>query len=1054
MAQGFCKLRRNVCQGSKVCMSIWGILGIEPTKDKSIIKQAYRKRLQAVNPEDDAQGFMELREAYEHANKLADIDDASLKEDEMSPLEQKIDALYQDFSRRITVLAWEALLDEDAFVALDSSEDSFIALIHYLMKHYYLPKRVWQYLVTKFEIRERKRELSEQFTAEFIDYMINNATYDDLISYDLFEGDMSKVDTYLSNYYRLDAAIRKYKKEEFDKLFCVLASGEVSHPYLEIARIRVALQELRDEANLQKVSMEELVAVRQEKVCTFEKTAQALQELYPSDITILHICGDLALVQNHYEEAKKYYDQTLAFAKDNYIVKGKQADLAFCMGDYVKARDLYLELLRINHYDNHVRAGMMRANACLIEQYKEKLKGKNDSDICIEMAWSYYQSYHFEEAIASIKDVRPVGKQVFEFYNVRGRSYLCLGSYEKALDDFFCWREAVEGLENNGEENDKLRKRMPYINFLIADCYLKTKQYDKSRKYLELALSTKHDELVLSYEARCELEFKTHNYEACIDACNDLIANDDRSFIAYIFMAKSNYELNYYKEALVACERAIALYPYIAEPYGIEAHIYIKAGYRELAEQMLDRFRTLGIESDELDFCDACILELDNKHAEIVALLTKTVERSKTIHTDKEDFEEIFMMLAFHMEKLEQYEEAAIYYEKVCEKNEEHPVVYGRLGITYKKLGKLDKALTCINKQISIRKHPLYFIEQGLILQYMGDDRAALKSFELVLSYDSKNVFCLMRIGAIYEAAGKFQTALTCYRKAHDNCDEVDIENKKLLHADIARVLQCMNMQEAGAFEKSEQEYIAYIEKYDKNPNIIYDYAELLCRMRNPRAALHILMECISDGKYDTDDRQMCARQYISICGREGMLRQVKEMSAYLLSEHFLIHPKTYAVIGRSYLDNGNINYAIASFEKAVALDKKNKENYYSDLMDAMHRKHFLTQKSIDILFNKAVASLKRLYTPYDCIKAAIVYQCKHKSKEAFQFIDKALKMRRCKGCFYSRCHEALFQKALLFEENQDYQSAKLCLQEAIAICGHNHMYEQEYKRILNKKSR
>ena len=46
-------------------MNIWTILGIGQTDDKDAIKQAYRERLKSVNPEEDADGFMELRNAYE-----------------------------------------------------------------------------------------------------------------------------------------------------------------------------------------------------------------------------------------------------------------------------------------------------------------------------------------------------------------------------------------------------------------------------------------------------------------------------------------------------------------------------------------------------------------------------------------------------------------------------------------------------------------------------------------------------------------------------------------------------------------------------------------------------------------------------------------------------------------------------------------------------------------------------------------------------------------------------------------------------------------------------
>jgi len=71
-------------------MNPWIILDIEPTEDKKTVKWAYLSKLKSVNPEEDQQGFMEVREAYDHA--LALIASGALDEavpaDENSFLEQ------------------------------------------------------------------------------------------------------------------------------------------------------------------------------------------------------------------------------------------------------------------------------------------------------------------------------------------------------------------------------------------------------------------------------------------------------------------------------------------------------------------------------------------------------------------------------------------------------------------------------------------------------------------------------------------------------------------------------------------------------------------------------------------------------------------------------------------------------------------------------------------------------------------------------------------------------------------------------------------------------
>ncbi len=49
----------------------WAVLGIGPTTDVRRIKEAYAARLKRAHPEDDAQAFQQLREAYEAALALA-----------------------------------------------------------------------------------------------------------------------------------------------------------------------------------------------------------------------------------------------------------------------------------------------------------------------------------------------------------------------------------------------------------------------------------------------------------------------------------------------------------------------------------------------------------------------------------------------------------------------------------------------------------------------------------------------------------------------------------------------------------------------------------------------------------------------------------------------------------------------------------------------------------------------------------------------------------------------------------------------------------------------
>lgn len=148
-------------------MNIWDVLKIEQTKDKDALKKAYRMRLSSVNPEDDPEGFMELRKAYEEAVHLADQTeeefDVAVPDTPEQQMLASLEALYDDYARRINPDEWLALFNSDYFVSLDTSEDALYGLLRFLMNHVLVPKKVWKCIVGYFDLEGRRSELAEQF---------------------------------------------------------------------------------------------------------------------------------------------------------------------------------------------------------------------------------------------------------------------------------------------------------------------------------------------------------------------------------------------------------------------------------------------------------------------------------------------------------------------------------------------------------------------------------------------------------------------------------------------------------------------------------------------------------------------------------------------------------------------------------------------------------------------------------------------------------------------------------------------------------------------------
>ena len=72
-------------------MDIWSILGLEPTQDVSAIKRAYAQKTRDCHPEEDPEGFLRLREAYQAALDYAQMN-GNTPTEQRSPDTDRLDS--------------------------------------------------------------------------------------------------------------------------------------------------------------------------------------------------------------------------------------------------------------------------------------------------------------------------------------------------------------------------------------------------------------------------------------------------------------------------------------------------------------------------------------------------------------------------------------------------------------------------------------------------------------------------------------------------------------------------------------------------------------------------------------------------------------------------------------------------------------------------------------------------------------------------------------------------------------------------------------------------
>lgn len=215
-------------------MSIWDILEIESTADTSAIKKAYAAKLRQHHPEEDPEGYQNLREAFDSAmrfaknrqavmeyetrasfeagereepaqNLQANIRQSELQEQSAGTLftpeenlppapahplyefMERTERLYADSNARFQPANWEDLLNSDVVWNVELADDLQAALISFLEEHHHLPQKAWAALDTMFKWSERRNELLEIHDSETVDVLFNGIQGTSGLGYSQFQ---------------------------------------------------------------------------------------------------------------------------------------------------------------------------------------------------------------------------------------------------------------------------------------------------------------------------------------------------------------------------------------------------------------------------------------------------------------------------------------------------------------------------------------------------------------------------------------------------------------------------------------------------------------------------------------------------------------------------------------------------------------------------------------------------------------------------------------------------------------------------------------------------
>lgn len=571
--------------------TIFSILRIEPTKSEDEIKHAYRSLLVEVNPEDNPEGFKQLRQAYEEAIVYANAEEEEKKQPE-TPVEiwmERVEQVYASLSNRLQEEKWKELLEDEVCLSLDTSMEAKYAILSFLTNHFRIKSNIWRLLDQTFLLHEDIQDLYEHYPKGFIDYMIQQCSNTDDFSYELFEGaDNADYDAFLYHYIELSYYNDEVNWEEGAKKIEILENMPIEHPLYQLEKARY----------LQGVNQaEEAVSI-----------VRSLLEEHGEDLRIIALGAEVLWKNEDYKEAVVYFEKAIEQYPNHYLANKRLGHYHLVQKEYKKAKKHIEAAIAMlgNGQEPELVEDMKAINECLIEEY-ETTEKKDELDFKqhLSVGWCYLQNYLAERGIAQLEKQNPPKEHEAEYYSLLSRLYQMAEQYDKSIEHAKHWKSCIEQETPETEEEKKnIPIRLGAASEVIAQGYI-GKAKEDSTFYKDALEEMNHaidyDPEDNSYlEEKAKICMKMEDYHQVIDICDKMKERDPEYFWTYIFYQRAYSELGDAQEVIDNFYRAKNIYAGYPNMYELAAEVFLDYKQFEDAERILEQAKEVGVESNRL----------------------------------------------------------------------------------------------------------------------------------------------------------------------------------------------------------------------------------------------------------------------------------------------------------------------------------------------------------------------------------------------------------------------------------------------------------------------
>lgn len=809
-------------------MDFWKILGIEPTKNREEIVEAYRIKLEENNPEENQEGFMALRQAYDEAMDYCNKDD-----DVMNALIEKASRIYDNFSKRNSVDRWKEYLSEDLFQSVDTRADAEDKLIVFLMQKYRLSQEVLTCISKEFDWANRRSELNQHYPEGFFNYVFEVINDGEYYKMEYFDGDdYADYDKFIELCMDFSSLLSNMNEESIGSVVSELDALEIYHPFCE--------------------ELKAILAFRKGNFTLADEITKDFPTLYPNETRLIVLRIDVLLKQEKFDEAKKTAEILKKVDPGNRNIPIVEIAI-LSLSDVEKAKERYYEFNRAFGYGDD--AGDL---AKLInKRYTPFLENKIDSLTEMErvnLAWCYYEGDDLDKAYNTLDSFEPKEEKAsLKYYKLKGFLASQTERNKEAIEFITKWESLRETVEDEKSEEafevDEERRIKNQIDEIVAMyraksfAYLQNGEPENAELYLK-KVTEKDPANMDAYIALNNMYMDDGKFEEIINL-NTSIMQEHGDYPPIVYMtALAEYRSERYSDALKYFDIAEEYMPYLGRIYHYKLMIFdawymtnhfedtlsrlknlpdnpLSQKLMELYEIKLDRMKgnleeaskkikellpivdeeddQIGSDDRALMYQEAGILEKENqnypKALEYIERASKISPLNRSIELDKgyymilngeldraekfyEDLIKVYpqdaiypMRLSATKRRLGKYDEAIEGYKKSLELDPERTEIYTFMSDVYIEKGDYDEALKC--QTIAIEKDPSFenYYDRATHYSNMGKNEEAYKdllSAREISPYDSD---VLTYLGIIAMKLGLSDEAQNHYEKAMEHFD-------------------------------------------------------------------------------------------------------------------------------------------------------------------------------------------------------------------------------------------------------------------------------------------